>query len=180
MPWRVLLRMFEAEPLAGAVDLSGRPLSREGLDQLEVVASSVNDELIELLAVSPDLAYQISPRKFEELVAELYRRQGFEVTLTPASGDGGSDVYVVESNALGRSLTVVQAKRYAAHRKVGVGVVRELLGTINLANASAGMILTTSFYTRGALKLEEELPYRISLRNYFGLQDLLRQGLRKP
>lgn len=176
MPWRPLLRLLEELPIAGTVDPAGKPLTIAEAKQFRTLASTVNDALIAALAENPELMYQLDPRRFEELVVELYRRQGFEATLTPASGDGGADVYVVENNALGRSLTVIQAKRYAADNKVGVGVVRELLGTIDITGASTGMVLTTSFFTSGARELERNLEYRVALRDYFALQDLLQLG----
>jgi hypothetical protein len=177
MPWRALLRLLDQAPFSAAVDPSGQPLSKEGTHQLEIAASAVSDELIAALVAEPELMYQLDPRRLEEVVAELYQRQGYDARLTPASGDGGADVYVVENNALGRSLTVIQVKRYAAHRKVGVGVVRELQGTLDIAGASTGMVLTTSLFTSGALDLEKKFRYRVSLRDYFAIQALLQNGV---
>lgn len=85
-----------------------------------------NDELIAHLAEHPQRLYELSPRRFEELVAELYARAGFEVELTPASGDGGVDVYAIRRDDLGSTLTVVQAKRYKPELKVSAAQVREL------------------------------------------------------
>ena len=39
----------------------------------------------------PELMRNLSPRKFEELVAELFSDMGYEVVLTPATRDGGFD-----------------------------------------------------------------------------------------
>lgn len=142
--------------------------------QIDAVIDEISDELIADLAANPQRLYELNPRRFEELVTELYRRRGFEATLTPASGDEGVDVYVVRNDDLGRTLWVVQAKRYAAHAKVGAGVVRELLGTVHAKNASAGIIVTTSFFQPGAEKMEQEFQYRIALRDYYGLQEMLR------
>ena len=43
----------------------------------------------------------MSPRGFEELVAEMLSRLGYEVTLTPASRDGGKDIYAARRDHLG-------------------------------------------------------------------------------
>jgi len=139
-----------------------------------MAVDEISDGLIRELAARPERLYELNPRRFEELVAELYQRRGFEATLTPASGDEGVDVYVMRHDDLGRTLWVVQAKRYAAHHKVGAGVVRELLGTVHAQNASAGILVTTSFFQPGAVKVEQEFEYRIALRDYLGLQDMLR------
>ena len=150
------------------------PLGSAGRERIDAAVDEISDELIRELAVHPDRLYELNPRRFEELVAELYRRRGFEATLTPASGDEGVDVYVVSNDELGRTLWVVQAKRYAANRKVGAGVVRELLGTVYAKNASAGIVVTTSFFEPGAVRVEQEFEYRIALRDYLSLQDMLR------
>jgi restriction system protein len=167
---------LEGGALASALDPSGLELfgkspRRAGLD---LVIEEVSESLIKELADRPELLHQLQPRKFEELVAELYRRRGFEVTLTPASGDEGVDVYVVSRNDLGRTLWVVQAKRYAANRPIEAGVVRELYGTVMAQEASAGILITTSFFQPGAKDLERKYEYRLSLKDYLDLQAMLR------
>jgi hypothetical protein len=44
-------------------------------------------DIIDMLKRDPNLAYQLSPEKWEEIVAGAYKKAGFdEVTLTPRSG----------------------------------------------------------------------------------------------
>jgi restriction system protein len=176
MPIERIIQWLEQRRLAVARDPHGAELAlgNPGRERIDAVVTEISDELIAELAANPERLYELNPRRFEELVAELYRRRGFEATLTPASGDEGVDVYVVRNDDLGRTLWVVQAKRYAAHLKVGAGVVRELLGTVHAKNASAGIIVTTSFFQPGAVKMEQEFQYRIALRDYLGLLDMLR------
>jgi restriction system protein len=133
--------------------------------------SRLADEIAQVLRHSVD---HLSPRRFEELVTEMYRRAGFEVELTPASGDGGVDVYAVRRHDLGSTPTVVQAKRYKPGLKVEASVVRELYGTVNLQDASAGVLITTSTFQPGAEALAAQHRYRLSLRNYASLQQMLR------
>jgi hypothetical protein len=58
-------------------------------------------EIIALLQKDPSVAFQISPEKWEEIIAGAYRKAGFdEVTLTPRSGDHGRDVIAIK-NGLG-------------------------------------------------------------------------------
>jgi restriction system protein len=176
MPIERIIEWLEQRRLVVARDPQGRELAlgTPGRQRIDAVVNEISDELIAELAANPERLYDLAPRRFEELVAELYRRRGFEATLTPASGDEGVDVYVVRNDALGRTLWVVQAKRYAAHNKVGAGVVRELLGTVQAKNASAGIVVTTSFFEPGAVRMEQEFQYRITLRDYLSLQDMLR------
>jgi HJR/Mrr/RecB family endonuclease len=151
------------------------PAARE----LNVRVSAVNDELIRRLATQPDLLYELTARKFEELMAELFEREGFEVTLTKQTRDGGYDLYLVKHTAAGALLTLADVKRYRADRKVGVGLVRELYGVVQAENASAGLLATTSFFTPDARQLQEKLRFRMELKDYFDLSLLLRGAQRR-
>jgi hypothetical protein len=79
---------------------------------------------LSLLDKSPDLLFQLPSRRFEELVAEILEKQGYEVDLTPASGDGGFDMYAAKKDGLGKFLYLVECKRYTPPNKVGVEIIR--------------------------------------------------------
>src|SRR5262245_58258484 len=49
-------------------------------------------EILRILRSNPDEIFKIPSRQLEELIAGAYERMGFEVILTPRSGDGGRDV----------------------------------------------------------------------------------------
>lgn len=176
VPIERIIEWFESGGVAPFRDPLGRPLAEEApaRAKLDIAVSEISDELIQELATRPDLLYELDPRRFEQLVAELYSRRGFEATLTPASGDEGVDIYLVSRNDLGKMLWVVQAKRNAPHRKVEAGVVRELYGTVTAKNASAGLLITTSFFQPGARDLERKFENQLSLKDYLDLQQLLR------
>ena len=44
--------------------------------------------------------------------------------------------------------------------------------------ASAGVLVTTSFFQPGAERLERRFKYRLSLKDYLDLQELLRMPAR--
>jgi restriction system protein len=75
----------------GIVGPDGRPLTPDSHAYKRIVTdvSQVSDELLAKLASDPKELYKLSSRLFEEVVAELLRRLHYNVTLTPASGDGG-------------------------------------------------------------------------------------------
>lgn len=156
--------------------------SSAAASQLDVRIQSISDALVRRLAAEPDLMFDLRPRQLEELMAELYARQGFEVQLTPETRDGGVDLYLVQHTAFGRLLTVVDCKRNRADRPVKVEVVRQMLGTIEETGASAGVLATTSRFTSGAVKLGEKYPFRLGLQDYFDLHSMLRNatGAREP
>ena len=111
--------------------------------------------------------------RFEELVAELLSRRGYQVTLTPATRDGGKDMYAAKKDDLGSFLYVVECKRYARDRPVGVGVVRLLHEVAQHERANAAIVMTTSFFTKPAHEFARELRSLMSLKDYFQLRDWL-------
>ena len=74
-------------------------------------------------------------REFEELVGEAYRRQGYRVIENTSAGpDEGIDL-VLKKNG---SLVLVQCKQWKS-TKVGVNIVRELLGVMTAKHATSGI-----------------------------------------
>jgi len=175
---RYSLDYLEQGQIATVLGPDGRPLAPDdpAKRSLDLSVAAFNDEVMTHLAENPRLLHELTPRRFEELVAEIYCRSGYEVELTPASGDGGADVYAVRRDDLGSTLIVVQAKRYKPDLKVEASAVRELLGTVDLTRASAGVLITTSSFRPGAEDLAEQLRWRLSLKDYVRLQQLLKKS----
>jgi hypothetical protein len=138
---------------------------------------AVSSDLVQRVSADPDLLRRLTPRQFEEVMAELYSRQGLTVELTPPTRDGGVDLYVVQHTSLGRRLTVVDCKQYRNDRLLGVGMVRQLLGTVATREASAGVLATTSFFTRGAKELQAKYPFRLALQDYHDLVRLIERAV---
>jgi restriction system protein len=135
-------------------------------------------DIIELLEKDPSIAFQISDRKWEELVAGAYKKAGFDsVTLTPRSGDLGRDV-IAEKRGIGIVRVIDQVKAYKPSLLVTANDVRALMGVLQTDGASKGFVTTTSDF---APKLREDpliapfIPSRLELIN--GAQ--LREGLIK-
>ena len=93
--------------------------------------------------------------EFEALVVQLLVALGFDdVTLTPASGDGGIDVRgtLVVGDVI-RTRMAVQVKRWK--RNVQAPVVQQVRGS--LGTHEQGLIVTTSDFSKGA-RAEAERP----------------------
>lgn len=140
----------------------------------ERIVQAVSDELIRYLAAHPEKMRELHPRKFEELVAELFKDMGYEVELTTYSNDGGRDILALRKDAATTFLTHVECKRYAEHRHVGVGVVRQLFGVVEKERASHGVIATTTFFTKGAQAEAKNFHHRLSLKDYTAVVAWLR------
>lgn len=155
----------------------GKPIPSDDdrLVRVELTASAVNDVLIAELAKRPHLIHELSPRQFEELVAELYERSGFEVELTQASKDGGVDIYAFQRAPFGSFLTIVDCKHHRPDRPVQVGLIRQLYGTVMATDASVGVIATTSYFTKGAKSFQAERKHRLGLQDFVSIKDMLQQ-----
>lgn len=111
------------------------------------------EEVYQFLARHPDHLHQMDPRKFEMLVAEIFKSYGWEVELTSQTKDGGFDIVALKSQKPNTLRVLVEAKRWAPDKPVGVGVVRALYG-IRAANSASQVVLATSSYVSLAARKE--------------------------
>jgi restriction system protein len=147
-----------------------------GSDMAQVVNTIIDqsESLFDLVRRRPSLVHNLTPRKFEELVAEMLTRDGFDVTLTPIARDGGKDMYAAKKSNLGTFLYIVECKKYAPEHPVGVSLVRHLHGVVQAESATAGILVTTSRFTKPAQDFQEKIRYQLSLRDYHDLARWLR------
>ena len=81
------------------------------------------EENIHKILSDKKFVYQLTPREFEEVVEEVFRRQGFQTRLTPQTRDGGKDIIATKS-VLGRPVMfLIECKRYNEMNKIGVEIV---------------------------------------------------------
>jgi len=127
---------------------------------------SVSDALLAALAKSPRLLFQVSPRQFEEIVADLFRKEGFDVELTQATHDGGTDIIAVTQRMNIWQKVIVECKRYAPENRVGIGVVQRALGVKDLTHANKAVVVTTSSFSREAQAVARERFWELDLKAY--------------
>lgn len=102
---------------------------------------------------------------FEEMVAELLSKQGYKVELTQKTKDNGYDIIALMNIKMQTPLKfLVECKRYV-HRKVGIEVIRSFKEVIDTEKANRGIIVTTSYFTKGALQKQAEIPYLLDYRD---------------
>lgn len=109
-------------------------------------------ELINALKSSPYLLGELSPRQFEEIVAEVFRAKGYKVDLTKRTRDGGKDIIAIHTDAMGiENKYFIECKCYAEDNKIGVDIVRSLYGVKNTIDGpNKAILVTTSTFTSGA------------------------------
>lgn len=96
-------------------------------------------------------------------MAEAFAAEGFGVQLTPESRDGGYDVLAIRHREhTDDEVVLVECKRYNDRRKVGIEVVRQLVGVVCIESATRGVIATTSRFSRPAV----ETARRVGLTLY--------------
>ena len=101
----------------------------------------------------------LAGKEFEELVARLILKLGFVIKSQSTGPDGGIDILAVASGDLVSGEYVIQCKRLSA--KVGVGVIRELLGVVSAQRAIKGILITNSEVTESASKFASGNPIEL-------------------
>jgi restriction system protein len=137
--------------------------------QIITLIDPVYRYLVGVIEKNPEIIYQIDPRKWEEIIAAAYDKEGFdEVILTPRSGDYGRDVIAIKKG-FGSIKFIDQVKAYKQGHIVKADEVRALLGVLSgEQDASKAIFTTTSTF---APKIEDDkfikpfLPYRLELVN---------------
>lgn len=110
---------------------------------------------------------ELDPYEFENFLALLYNRQGYNASVTKASRDGGFDVIAI-SNKSKRDSLLIQAKH--TKNTVGIRVIRELFGARILGDEKLRsymlVVATTSHFSPVAKNVEEMFPSDLSLLDY--------------
>lgn len=96
-------------------------------------------------------------KQFEFLVAEAYRRQGYQVEFSLNRGaDGGVDLTLRRDGCT----SLVQCKQWKVF-SVGAPVIREMFGLLTAEKADEAIIVTSGSFTRDAQSFAEGKPIRL-------------------
>ncbi len=111
-----------------------------------------------VLAKDSERIHDLSSREFEVILGSVFKETlDCEVELTKQTRDGGADLIGFDSE---RGKFFVEAKRYARSRKIGVSIVRELVGAMVDGNVHRGLLVTTSSFSRDAVAMKDRLNAR--------------------
>ena len=95
------------------------------------------------------LLQRIEWKRFEDLCAAIYQAKGIRCAVTPLGPDGGIDIRLFQGED-DRTTTVVQCKAWP-EQKVGVKLIRELLGVKFHEKAAKAFFMTCGGYTEEAI-----------------------------
>lgn len=128
-------------------------------------------KVISMILQNPQEVRNITPRQFEEFIADLLSQLGFSnVILTPRSGDGGKDIIASRSISGIPISLYFECKKYADGNKIQLETLRALLGTMahDARSVNKGVLVTTSSFTRGCNKFIME-ESRLDGKDYQGI-----------
>lgn len=137
-----------------------------------------DQRFIDYLSNNPDAIGSMHWRKFEEMTAEYFVREGFKVELGPGGNDDGVDVRFWKADSDGVAPHgIVQCKRQKD--KIERVVVKGLMADVAFEKAQMGLIVTSSELSRGARENITVRGYPIREVNKDGLIAWLKK-LRTP
>jgi hypothetical protein len=144
---------------------------KEDVDQPKLIRLiTTSDEqfrsLIQYFAKHPHKMREMDPHKFEEFIAGLFEKEGFQVELAKLSRDGGRDILVSSESELGKTLHLVECKRHAVTNPINVALLRGLYGVVEEARATSGILVTTTRFTPPALEFVSRVPHRLAKKDY--------------
>ena len=98
---------------------------------------------------------QLSGTEFEQYLTGLFHQHGYQVELTPISGDYGADLLLSKQGLR----IAVQAKCYTG--SVGVSAVQEALSGMAYYQCHSAWVITTGTYTTNAVELARKSKVRL-------------------
>lgn len=138
------------------------------VDQKEIIAILLN-KISTNSAILHDIPTKTDWRMFEEIVAEIFRKFGYEIELTKRTRDGGKDIIALRKS--GDEVTerlIIECKHWQS--KIDVKPIRNLIGVaVTQDELPTGIILaTTSTFTKDAkdLKINPTISIKLDLKDY--------------
>jgi restriction endonuclease Mrr len=133
----------------------------------------ITERIRNYLSKHPEMLYRLSPRAFEELVADVLASLGLEVVLTPATRDGGIDIYAYVTTQVARFMMVIECKKRSPDKPVGIDVVQRLYGVQQSVAANKSILVTTSHFTGPAIQQCKQYKGLMELKDFANLKELL-------
>lgn len=170
------------EPYVASV--TNRP---DKASQVDLTTSLTPTELIQagVERINEEVASELlsrlmdkEPAFFENAVVDLLVAMGYggkygRGTVTSLQNDGGIDG-IIDQDTLGLNKIYIQAKRYGAQNSVGRPDIQSFVGALS-GKADAGVFITTSRFSEGALEYARNIPTRIILIDGNRLAELMIQ-----
>ena len=117
--------------------------------------------------------YRMSGQEFEEFMVNIFKWNGFKATKTPATRDFGKDIILRTCEGL----CYVECKRYSKGSNISSEQINKLLGACLSSGVKQALFITTSNYTKDALKVLQRANERDIDISHWYMEDILRMCL---
>ncbi len=128
---------------------------------------AIYKEYLHWLKYHPNAIEEISWEAFERIIAEVFASRGFDVSITARVRNASSDLIAVRRDEFGVDTRyLIEVKRYARHRKVGLDVVNAVLGAATRAGVEHAFLVTSSSFSSDVeLQRSKLTDLRLHLRD---------------
>jgi len=136
------------------------------------------DELRKYLIANYESKNLMTGRRFEEIVAAIFKDFNYDLILTEYSGDKGIDIVILKDEK--EKNIGIQIKRYK--NKIEAEQIRAFAGALVLNKMTKGIYITTSDYRKGAEQSAMdygEFDIKISLINSEKVYNVLKLSQRE-
>ncbi|GJQ51119.1 MAG: hypothetical protein HKUEN01_35050 [Candidatus Kuenenia stuttgartiensis] len=116
----------------------------------------------------------LDPYQFEELAGMIFTEEGWKVTITQKSRDGGKDVIAQKEINNKLIIAYIQAKLHKEKNKVGITKVKEFVATVAGDKVDKGYIVATSPFSKPAKQWLQEKGIDLATVELIDRQKLLR------
>jgi restriction endonuclease Mrr len=113
----------------------------------------IKSKIIQFKNNSIDRLRQMDPFEFENLVAELYRKKGYDVYQTPKTGDGGLDATLSKD----KIKSALECKKYASSTSVGRPDIQKFESALRFNKAKYGIFVNLGRFTKDAIEFSEKV-----------------------
>ncbi len=120
------------------------------MDLLAPDFTDIYTEIFHYFSRHPLRLENLTWRGFEELVASVFKNQGFRTELGRGWADEGIDIRLLEHSVHGELSTLVQVKKYRKDRPIRIESIAALSGHLYDRGADKGIFVTTSRYLPSA------------------------------
>ena len=149
---------------------------RQPTTQIWSALDVTSDNFLAAIRAQPAFFTVMSGNQFELVVAQVFRKHGFEVVATKQSHDGGYDLRVaVPLMSKLKTAFLVECKNPKNGSPTGVSVIRGLKGIADDAKrgTAGGIVVTSTTFSAAAKKEALASGWNIALYNRNDLLELL-------
>ncbi|AFY32392.1 restriction endonuclease [Calothrix sp. PCC 7507] len=136
-----------AAALAGAAIYGVSELIKDGERQRQEEERQRQEKERRILASGIHEVDEMSGKDFEKLLSLLFRKTGYNVSLTPDTQDYGADLILYKDDVK----TIIQAKR--SKNPISVKAVQEVASAVRHYQANKAIVITNNRFTDNAYNL---------------------------